>query len=86
MQYAWSGALQYVWSNAPVRSYAPAISNDGQVMLYSPDQLFAEEGEFVTLRTTAASAMPHFRTLVGNPYRLSATAGVSLTGASIAMS
>ena len=37
MQYVWSGAHQYVWANAPLRSCRPrAVSNDGQVMIYSP--------------------------------------------------
>ena len=87
LQYVWSGAYQYVWANAPLRSYAPAISNDGQVMIYSPSNLGAAEGELITLQSSSQPPLlPGFATLVGEPYRLTATAGMSLTDASITMS
>jgi hypothetical protein len=69
---------------------APALSADGQVILFGRDLAF-EEGELITLQaaTVVPSPLP-WATVVGQAYRLSASASVSdtsvLTDASISFS
>ncbi len=63
---------------------APAISGDGQATLFNPGS-DVQPGDFYTFQSvTDPPAMPSWFTVIGNAYRLSASANApALTGASL---
>ena len=79
MRRSLSIAKMHSLSLGKIRSYAAVMSSDGQVILFGDDMSF-EEGQYMTLQAaTSLSEIPSWATLVGQAYRLEASAGVNLT-------
>lgn len=63
-------------------SGAPVLSSDGEVIIYVDDSTFAENQFYVVQTATSIPAPPSWATVVGQGYRLAASAGApSLVGA-----
>ncbi len=79
------GAIRSRWGAIRSR-WAPAVSADGQVILFGDDLDFGV-GEFFTLQTvTRPPDVPRWLTMIGHAYRLTASPNApDLTGASLSV-